>query len=165
MPGAQWLQPSPPSGGSAGSSTVRSPSWTTGGVNITLLHKAPGLIKVILKQGVTRWLQRRAARREGFADVREVWPGPAKQVVDPKSSAFGGCPKLKGLAAAIAAGAIKCRIFFEDNGYEVDNVTCPACGAARDTLIHRVLFCNAAPLLEARSAAAPQWLMDEKGHG
>ena len=40
---------------------------------------------------------------------------------------------------------------------------CPACGAARDTLVHRVLFCEAKAVAEMRQKVAPLWLLRERG--
>ncbi len=128
------------------------------GEDVQLTTTSPELLKIMLREAAQRELQRKVAST--WADTDASFSGK-RVCVDVLctvlNSSKGLTPLEKGALASTAADAVWTRDRAFRGGYDVQNV-CPLCGAAGDTLHHRVWWCPASR--EAR-ANLPAWVIAE----
>ncbi len=129
------------------------------GVEVTLTHTTPSLLKDLLVAGVRRHMERQAARR--WAQKCPAYEGRrlcldlAVAALRPRAS----IPPLgRGAYRASVCGAIMTRSRAAEGGYEVDP-DCAQCGEARDTVHHRIYGCRHSA--KALEDAVPKWFIQE----
>ncbi len=128
------------------------------GEEVQLTTTSPELLKIMLREAAERELQRKVAST--WADTDASFGGK-RVCVDVLCRVLSSCKSLtpleKGALASTAADAVWTRDRAFRGGYDVDNV-CPLCGAAGDTLHHRVWWC---PASRTARANLPSWLVAE----
>ncbi len=141
-------------------------SWTSPfvlhddrGIEVSLIRNSPATIAKMLHAAVARQLERGVAAK--WAVRRPEFQGRRICVEHILPLLNGGKSMsrwLQGIARSVICGAAWTFSRAADRGYDVPDV-CPLCGAAGDTVFHRVWRCPCTK--EARSATAPEWLRKE----
>ncbi len=129
------------------------------GVEITLTHTTPQLLRDLLVDGVRRAMERQMARK--WASTCKLYEG-RRICVDLAVSALrpkaGTDPMGRGAYRASACGAIMTMHRAAQGGYDVCEL-CPRCRKFPDTVFHRIYGCETSE--EALKDAVPQWFIQE----
>ncbi len=129
------------------------------GIELTLTHSTPQLLKDQLVDGVRRSLERQMAHKwssrcQAYAG-RRICTDLAAASIKKRASTS---PLGAGAFRAAICGAVMTRSRAVAGGYDVPDV-CPLCGCRGDTLRHRMYECS--KTAEAAEAVAPNWFLAE----
>ncbi len=132
-------------------------------IEIIVTATTPGAIAEMLKEGHRRSLERQMGRKwaqvdPSYEEDRSVCADMLEDFLRKPCHRLGLDPKQKGALRAAATNAVMTNSRAKQGGYAVEDV-CPLCGAAGDTIHHRVYRCSgSAPAL---TAILPEWFLEE----
>ncbi len=136
--------------------------WTSDlGDDVVLTKTSPQLLAHMLRDAVTRTLQRQVG--QAFAGTDNEFDGrraTAEHVAAQLRSDRKLGPRDRAAYLSVACNALMTYDRASKCGYIVAN-KCPKCGEGPDTPFHRVWKCCSPEAVAAREAAAPLWLRRE----
>ena len=136
------------------------------GQKVPLTESSPKLVRRLLEESLKRSHERTLAdhlgmrTEEGGRGALRAYVGAVQTAI--KSKDFDALGKALVCSAACDGIWTRCRA--ADAGYLVDT-TCELCGLDVDTVMHRLLECQAPEVVAARKEACPQWFLDRAGDG
>ncbi len=131
------------------------------GEKIVLTTTSPALLAIMLRQAVTRALQKKVAAKLAETDPTLVGRRVAADHVIAQLKSDRRLTALdRACYASVVCGAVMTHAKAAELGYLVDD-RCPLCGAPRDTIVHRIYKCQHPTVVEAREAVMPSWLIRE----
>ncbi len=133
------------------------------GVELTLTHTTPTLLRDLLVAGVKRELERHMANKWAKGcpayEGRRLCVDLAIAAVKPKADVT---PLARGAYRASLCDAIMTMSRAKEGGYNVAD-ECPLCRKKGDTRFHRIYECEKSA--EAVAAAVPRWFVEEARRG